>query len=161
MPDKPLSLQLHEHAERFRDRARLGAGQSADTKVHDVEHVKAEMLEIVVNGLAQLLWGQRSRPTTVRVSERSDFRYDVQVGGIGMQRLPNDLIGYVRPVKVARIDVRDAEGDSLAQHRYGSVSIARRPEHVRAGELHRAISHAGDRQILGQRKRSAGERRVT
>ena len=43
MPDQSLLLQLREHAERFGDRARLGAVELPDAQVDDVERVESEV----------------------------------------------------------------------------------------------------------------------
>ena len=59
-----------------------------------------------------------------------------------MQRLADELVGDVRAVEVAGVDVVDAAGHRLAQHGERRVAVLRRPEHARAGELHRAIAHA-------------------
>ena len=59
-----------------------------------------------------------------------------------MQCLANQLIGDVRTVVVAGVDVVDAAFDCRAQHRKGRVAIFRRSEHARSGELHGAVTHA-------------------
>ena len=59
-----------------------------------------------------------------------------------MQRLADDLVGDVRAVEVAGVDVIDAARHRLAQHGERRVAILRRPEHAGPGELHRAIAHA-------------------
>ncbi len=59
-----------------------------------------------------------------------------------MQRLADDLVGHVRAVEIAGVDMIHAARDSLAQHGERGVTVLRRTEHARAGELHRAIAHA-------------------
>ena len=59
-----------------------------------------------------------------------------------MQRFADELIGDVRAVEVARVDVIDAARDRLAQHGDRAVAVFRRPEHARSGELHRAVAQA-------------------
>ena len=61
-----------------------------------------------------------------------------------MQRLGDDLIGDVRPIEVAGVDVIDAAFDGLPQDRDRFGSIFRRPEHAGAGKLHGAVAHAMD-----------------
>ncbi len=62
-----------------------------------------------------------------------------------MERILNDLIGDVRPVVVARVYVVDTKINCFPQHGQRSVSVAGWAEHVVTGQLHRAVSHAGDR----------------
>ena len=63
----------------------------------------------------------------------------------------------VRAVVVAGVDVGDAQLDGLAQHGDGCVAVRGRAEHARAGQLHGAVAHAGDGQVVGERERSAGD----
>src|SRR5882724_12016753 len=61
-----------------------------------------------------------------------------------MQRLFNQLIGNMRPVKVARIDVIDSELNNFAQDRECPVVVCGRPEYMRTSQLHGTISDAGE-----------------
>jgi hypothetical protein len=110
-----------------------------------------------VHGLAQLLGGSRVRPAALGVSQRSDLGHDAQLVRIGMQGFLDDLVRHVRAVVVAGIDVGDAQLHRLAQHRHGGVTVLGRPEDAGAGELHGAVAHARDRQILAHGERSAGK----
>ena len=74
-----------------------------------------------------------------------------------MQRLADDLVGDVRAVVVARVDVVDAARDRLAQHRDRGRAVPRRAEHTWAGELHRAVADPGDL-CLTEPIRAAGRR---
>ena len=75
---------------------------------------------------------------------------------VGVQGFFDDLVGDVRAVEVAGVDVRDTQLYRLAQYGHGSVAVGRWAEHVRASQLHRAVPHARDRQILGHGERSCG-----
>ena len=59
-----------------------------------------------------------------------------------MQRLGDDLVGDMRPVEVAGVDVVDAARDRLAQHGDAFGAVLRRAEDALAGELHGAVAHA-------------------
>src|ERR1700730_17743035 len=67
-----------------------------------------------------------------------------------MQRFSNELIGYVRAIEVAGVDVSDTEANNLAQDRDCTVVGCRRPEYVRTSQLHGAVPHTGKDQIIGQ-----------
>ena len=59
-----------------------------------------------------------------------------------MKRLADELVGDVRAVEVAGVDMVDAARHGLAQHGDRRVAVLGRPEHAGPGELHRAIAHA-------------------
>ncbi len=46
-----------------------------------------------------------------------------------MQRLADELVGDIRTVVVAGVDVVDAARDRLAQHRDRGLAVLGRPEH--------------------------------
>ena len=80
-------------------------------------------------------------PRRVRAAHRADLGHDHEVIGIGMKRLANELVGDVRAIVIAGVDVVDPPRDRLAKHGEGRVSILRRAEHARSGELHGAVAH--------------------
>src|SRR5690348_13264041 len=57
-----------------------------------------------------------------------------------MQCVADDLVGDVRAVEVAGVDVIDAAGNRLAQHRASGLRIFRWSEHAGPRELHRAVA---------------------
>ena len=83
-------------------------------------------------------WGNRERfgPISFRVPQRPDLGDDPQLLRIGMQRLFDKLIGYVRAIEVARVDVRDTELNNLAQDRECTVVVCWRPEYRRTSQPH-------------------------
>src|SRR5664279_3996492 len=59
-----------------------------------------------------------------------------------MEGLLDDLVGDMRPVKVAGINMIHTRFNRFPQDRYALVHIARWSPDARAGKLHRAIAHA-------------------
>ena len=59
-----------------------------------------------------------------------------------MQRLADDLVGDMRAVEIAGVDVVDAARHRLAQHGERRVAILGRAEHAGPRKLHGAIAHA-------------------
>ena len=59
-----------------------------------------------------------------------------------MERLFDDLVGHMRTVIIAGIDMVDSCRNRLAQNSDCSIAIARRSLHLRTCKLHRAIAHA-------------------
>jgi hypothetical protein len=66
-----------------------------------------------------------------------------------MERFFDKLIGYVRAIEVAGVDVIDTELNNLAQNRDCAVMIRWRPEYMRTSQLHGAVPHASKDQIIG------------
>jgi len=66
-----------------------------------------------------------------------------------MQRFFDKLIGYVRAIEVAGVDVIDTEANNLAQDGERTVVICRRPEYMRTSQLHGPVAHASKDQIIG------------
>ena len=141
MADQALPLQLGEHGERRLDRA-LGWAMHVEhaAQVDDVEHVEAEVAQIVVDGLRQLFARKGRDPGPVLAAPGADLGDDDEIVGIGMQRLADDLVGDMRAVEVAGVDVVDAAGHRLAQHGERRVAILGRAEDAGPGELHGAVT---------------------
>ena len=89
---------------------------------------------------------------------RADLGHDRETRRVGVQGLGDDLIGDVRPIEVAGVDVIDAAGDRLAQYGDGLGSVLWRTEYAWAGKLHGAIAHAVDSAIA--EAKGAGSLRV-
>src|SRR3954469_1321634 len=115
------------------------------------------MFEVAVDLGAQL-FGRPSRgPATFGIPLRPDLGYDVQLVRVRGECLADDLVGDAWAVVVGGVYVGDAEVYRFAQHRDRGVAVFRRPEDAGTRELHRAIAHVGDAQIVGHRERPAGE----
>ena len=104
---------------------------------------------------AEVSSGERGNPRCVRTAHRADFGHDHKVIGIGMKRLANELVGDVRAVVIAGVDVVHAPRDRLAKHAEGRVSILWRAEHawVRPVASPRSPSGSG---AVAQRENASG-----
>jgi hypothetical protein len=102
------------------------SGESAEPEIHDLESIETQVAQIVVYGVDDLLARACVKPGTVGAAARADFGHDDQIIRVRMQRLSDDLVGYMRTVEVAGIDVVHARGHSLAQNRDRTGNIARR-----------------------------------
>jgi hypothetical protein len=101
-------------------------------------------------GLSDLLGSERFGPISFRVPQRPDLGDDPQLLWIRMQRFFDKLIGYVRPIEVAGVDVGDTELNNLAQDREGTVMVCWRPEYMRTSQLHGTVPHASKDQVIGK-----------
>src|ERR1700733_3276366 len=61
---------------------------------------------------------------------------------VGMERLFDDLIGHMRAVKVAGVDVVHASVNCLSEYGNCTFNVRRRTPDLRACELHRSVAHA-------------------
>ncbi|MET3248373.1 hypothetical protein ABIE53_005183 [Burkholderia sp. OAS925] len=119
--------------------------------VDHFERVEPEVAQIVLHAALQILRLLRRQPRAVAAAHRAQLRDDHEIGGIRMQRLANELVGDMRAIKIAGVDVIHALRHRLAQHGKRGVAILRRAEHARSRELHCAIAHAPDL-AAGERK---------
>src|SRR4030095_8589932 len=74
-----------------------------------------------------------------------------------MQCFFDQLIGDMRPIKVAGVDVIDSERNDLAQDCDRAVVIFWWPEYMWTSELHGAVAHASQDQIIGKLECAAGQ----
>ena len=91
--------------------------------------------------LRQLGRALRRVPRCVRAPHRTHLGHNRYVP-IRVQRLTDDLIGDMRAVEVAGVDVIDASGNRLPQYGNCRRTILRRTPYVRTGKLHRSIANA-------------------
>ena len=123
VPDQPGPLQLGQRAERLGDRGHAGH----HPQVHHVEHVPAELPQVLLNLAAQLVRPGRLGPPAGRVAGRADLGHDDQPVRVRAQRRVDQLVGRAQrgEVERGRVDVVDAEFGRAAQHRDGLVPVAR------------------------------------
>jgi len=95
-----------------------------------------------VSAVDELLAGERRDPGCVFAASGAEFGDDDEAVWIGVDGILDDLVGDVRAVEVAGVDVIDVCCDGFAEDGEGGVHVAWWAEDVRAGELHGAIAHA-------------------
>ena len=142
IPHEALLLKSRQGGQRFLDRAFGRALAIHDPQVHHVHHLAPKVTKVFVDRALQILLRHRRVPGTVRAPEGPDLGHEGQAVRIGMQRLADNLVGNVRAVEIARVDVVHAAFDRLAQNGDRRVAILWRAEDVGAGELHGAVAHA-------------------
>ena len=62
-----------------------------------------------------------------------------------MKRLTNDLIGDVRTIEIASIDVIDTECYRLTENGNGGIHVTGRTKHSRSRELHCTVAQTIER----------------
>ena len=141
LSDQALTLKLGQGRKLFLDRALVRLKNAANAQVDHIEDIQSEVPEIVVNGAREVRRGERGNPRRVRAAYCSDLGHDHEVIGIGMKCLANELVGDVRAIVIAGVDVVDSPRDGLAKHGEGRLAILGRAKHPRSGELHGTIAH--------------------
>ena len=76
--------------------------------------------------LGEFLGRKGGNPRSILAAPGADFGDDDEIVLIRMERFPNQLIGDVRAVEVAGVDVVDAGGEGFAQD--GDGLVARRAD---------------------------------
>jgi AcrR family transcriptional regulator len=95
-------------------------------------------------------------PGLVGAPSGTHFRDNDQPIRIRMECLLDDLIGHVRAVVVARVDMIHTRFNGFSQNHDSLIGIARRSPHLRTRQLHRAITHASNRhRRIREREHSA------
>ena len=83
--NEALLLEFDQGGERLSQRAGLRPGGIAESQVHQVEHLQAEDVEVLVDGVTQAGRVSGRRPAALLVPAGADLGHDVQRSGIGMQ----------------------------------------------------------------------------
>ena len=149
-----MTLEFRQHGQRFFDRFLGRLQHASDPEVDDVQRIESEISKVIVHGIDQFLARKGMDPRFVFEPPRAHLGDDRQSRPIRMERLLDDLIGDMRTVKIAGIDMVDSCRHSFSQHCDCGVHIARRSPYLGTGKLHRAITHSL------QIDRSAGERKT-
>jgi len=82
------------------------------------------------------------KPGFVWTATSAYFGDDHEILGIRMERLLDNLVGDMRTVEVAGVNVVHSRLDGLAQNSDGGIHITRRSPDARASQLHGAVAHA-------------------
>ena len=86
--------------------------------------------------------------------DQTALRRDHEPGRIGVQRLGDLELVDVRPVRVGRVDQRDAELDDSPQHRERALPVVGPADDPGAAQAHRAVAEASHLELAGERERS-------
>jgi len=84
--DESLTLELGKHGQRFLNRSLRWFCESTHAKIYDVKNVEAQILQVVVNCVDEVLAGQSRNPGFVCATTSANFRDDNEIVGVGMQR---------------------------------------------------------------------------
>src|SRR5215469_13353207 len=131
--NQSLMLQVDKHTQRFFDGSFRWCHDSANSQVDDVERIGSKIPKIAMNAVDQLLTRKGLNPRFVCPAPGAHFGNDYQASRIGMKGLFDNLIGNMRAVIIAGVDMVHASGDRLSQNRNCSVNIPWRSPNFGAG----------------------------
>ena len=109
-------------------------------QVDHLEHVEAQIAEVIVDRLRQFFARERRNPRAILAAPRPDLGDDDEIIGIRVERFADELVRDVRAVEVARVDVVHPTRDGLAKHGQRRAMVLGRAEHARSGELHGTVT---------------------
>src|SRR5258705_13771287 len=101
MTNESLLLEFGQYGEWFCDGSFRWAHDATDSKIDDVEGVEPEVTEVVVSAVDQLLARKGMDPGLVLTAARAQLGDDHEAWRIGVERLPDGLIGHMRAVEAA------------------------------------------------------------
>jgi len=117
-------------------------GGISHAQVHDIELVETEISQIVVDPSDEFLARQSVNPGLARSPAGAQLGNNYQTVRIGMERPLDYLVGHVRTVEVAGIDVIHTSLNRRMQNSGGAFGIAGWSPYLRTCKLHSAIAHA-------------------
>src|SRR5258705_5018584 len=157
MTDQSLTLEFREHGQRLLDRSFRWFREPSNAEIHDVESVETKISKIVINAIDEFLARQSRNPGLVFTPAGTDLGDDQEICGIRMKRPLDKLIGDMRAVVVAGIDVVHTRINGLAQNSDCSVNVTGWSPHLRTSELHCAVPNAVYGYRCARQRKATGE----
>ena len=99
MANQSLALEFDEHSQRFSNRSLRWAFEPSYPKIDNIETFNAEISQVVMNPIDELLTRKSGNPRFVGAAPRANFRDNHQFLRVRMQRATDDLIGNMRSVE--------------------------------------------------------------
>jgi hypothetical protein len=141
--DLALALQFLQRPDRLLVRD-LGIG---GVQLVEVDAVDPQAFQRSLAGLAQVLGAPVAGPLARTGPGQAALGRDHQAVGVGMKRLGDQLLADIGPVGVGGVDQVDAELDCAPQHGDRFVVVVRRSPDTVAGDPHRPVTEAPDREV--------------
>ena len=109
-------------------------------KIDDVEHVDAQISQVVVHRSDQLVGRCRFEHRSIGPAPCADLGDDDEIIRIWMERLANQLVRDVWAIVIAGVDVVHSGCHGFTQHGQCSAPIRRRSEYVGARQVHGTVA---------------------
>jgi hypothetical protein len=111
--DETAMVQFGERGESFGEGSVVREEQAvtADAQIDQVEATLGEPGEVLLDLVAEFGRLGGGVPASPFVSDHADLGSDHEIVGIGVQRLADEIVGHMRAVEVAGVDVGDTKLD--------------------------------------------------
>lgn len=149
-PDVAHLALTHELGER-RELFVVRHGGIDPVQLPQIDALDLEALEASLERLAQMAAVSVRRPLIRSGPLEATLCRDHQPLRIRVQRLGDEFLGHVWPVRVGRVDEIHSELDGAPKHADRFFLVRRRPENARASDAHGAQAHAIDDEIAAER----------
>src|ERR1700738_3320522 len=93
----------------------VGPRRAHQPQVDDWQRVEIECPQVVLYAAAQLVRGVGGEDTAPRVATGADLADDDQLRRVRVERVADELVHYLGPIELRRVDVIDTGVDRLAQ----------------------------------------------
>jgi len=120
-------------------KARVDPPAAGQAQVHRGELAGPQAAQVVLDGVAQSVRIAGPEDGAAAVGPDRDLADDRQPVGVGPERVADQAVDHAGAVVLGCVDVIDSGGDRGPEHTDGRCPVRRRPEGVRAGELHRTV----------------------
>src|SRR5690606_930604 len=110
-------------------------GHTPQPPVNPVQHTPLQGTQVVMPRLRQLLSGKRRQPGGILAASGSDLGHNRKVVPVRMKRLADTLVGHMRSVKIAGINVIHTRRHRFTQHRQRRIFVFCRTKNARPAKL--------------------------
>jgi hypothetical protein len=153
LPDLSSSAQIGKRTDRLVQRDTPVEG----VKLIEVNPLEPEPAEAPFTRRAELL-GAASGPVLPRpLADRPALRRDCDTFRVRVQRLRDQLLAYIRPIRVCGIEQLDAKVNCSTQELARRSGIPRCPPTTRTGERHPSVAHAPHAEVGPDREGQRGQ----
>lgn len=152
----PGLLQFDERADR------VGVGHAGVGGVHlvEVDHIHPQptqaLLALVADVVGRAHRGQRDVTGQDLGGLVPRLRGDHEIGGVGVQRLGDDLLRLAIPVDVGGVDEVHTPVDDASHELAGDVAVASARRVAGAGDAHRTEAEAAHRKVAADAEGADG-----
>src|ERR1700691_6441808 len=105
MTNQALTLQFGKHGQRFLDGFLAGFHDSSNPKIDDIQRIETKVSQVVMEAVDELLAGESMNPRLVGTAPSAQFGDDHETIAVRMEGLLDDLIGHMRSVVVAGVNM--------------------------------------------------------
>jgi hypothetical protein len=122
----------------------------------DVDPLQPQAAQAPLASLVEVVRATVSVPLPGARSQEPALGRDHQVVRIGMERLGDQALAHLGPVRVRRVDEVDSQVDGASKDPLRGLGVGRIAPDPGAGDSHRPEAHPADLEVAAQRERAGG-----